>query len=144
MMNTLWLRRLIRKHDTLGHIVAGFYLLGYYLLVRRRSLTLSALVVACAASAAGISLLYRSAVYPTQFQCDLGYGPSAYKIVDLGVPRGADFIVPLGVNSDNKVVSAAVMTDDTVRAFFWQNGKIQDLGALGGRQAVAGAINDRG
>jgi probable HAF family extracellular repeat protein len=142
-MNTLWLRRLIRKHDTLGHIVAGFYLLGHYLLVRRRNLTLSALVVTCAASAAAISLLHRSASRPA-YDGQLFAGPTAYKIVDLGALRGAEFMVPYGVNSDNQVVGLAVMENDTFRAFLWQNGKVQDLGALGGQEAVANGINDRG
>jgi probable HAF family extracellular repeat protein len=142
-MNTLWLRRLIKKHDTLGHLVAGFVLLAHYLFVRRRNFTLSALIAACAASAAGISLLHR-AEPKIACSCAIDAGPAAYKIVDLGTMRGAQFVAPYGVNSQNQVVGAALMENDDIHAFIWQNGRFQDLGGLGGTLAAASGINDRG
>jgi probable HAF family extracellular repeat protein len=143
-MNTLWLRRLIRKHDTLGHLVAGLFLLAHYLLVRKRNLTLATLAAVCAASAAGLSLLHRD-LRAAKSDCPaVETGPTAYKIIDLGAPRGAEVVLPLGVNGDNQVVGGVLMQDDTIHAFLWQNGRMQDLGNLGGTLAIATGINDRG
>jgi probable HAF family extracellular repeat protein len=84
-------------------------------------------------------------------------------ITDLGTLPGGTESSALAVNSLGQVVGAAnsgtpyginevnlpIFSDEygwttPTRAFFWQNGKMQDLGTLGGTDAVAYLVNDLG
>ena len=79
-------------------------------------------------------------------------------IKDVGTLNGGYESAALAVNSKGQVVGAADndTTDATpissdvygwgsqTRAFLWQNGAMQDLGTLGGTDAVAFLVNERG
>ncbi len=139
-MNSLWLRRLIRRHDTLGHLVAGLFLIGYYLLVRKRKAMLIWLSVLMPL----LLLVWSQSLAAWRVHRSLTNGPANYKVTDLGTLRGVEVVVPTSVNSNNQVVGVLVLKDDTYRGFAWQSGKFQELGGLGGKNILAYGINDSG
>jgi probable HAF family extracellular repeat protein len=75
------------------------------------------------------------------------------KLIDLGT-FGGNNSCPAAVNDRGQMVGAAATTisdpfplcfgTQQTHAFLWQNGSKQDLGTLGGPDAAAGLINDRG
>ncbi|HET7403221.1 MAG TPA: hypothetical protein VFJ62_15610 [Usitatibacter sp.] len=64
---------------------------------------------------------------------------------DLGFPPGYRQSAAAGVNGHGVVVGSGIpnFTSDN-HALIWQNGVVRDLGGLGGHNAFAGLINDRG
>jgi probable HAF family extracellular repeat protein len=75
------------------------------------------------------------------------------KVTDLGTLGGNESFA-LSLNNKDQVVGISSNTildpfsmfglGTQTRAFIWQHGVMRDLGTLGGPDAVAGAINDRG
>lgn len=68
------------------------------------------------------------------------------KITDLGVlpGEGGIFTVPTGINDSNEVVGFGDNRESLDRAFLYRNGKMTDIGTLGGSHAEAYAINNAG
>jgi probable HAF family extracellular repeat protein len=68
------------------------------------------------------------------------------KITDLGVlpGEGGIFTVPTGINDSGEVVGFGDNRESLARAWVFRNGKMTDLGTLGGPQAEATAINNAG
>jgi probable HAF family extracellular repeat protein len=70
--------------------------------------------------------------------------PEIYHVTDLGMPTGAQLIIPTAVNSGNQIAGLVFMDDDSMKGFYWQKGRWEGLGSLGGRLCVASGINDSG
>jgi probable HAF family extracellular repeat protein len=68
----------------------------------------------------------------------------------LGGLPGFHYSRATGINNDGMIVGAALAAETDrrgatrMRAFAWQNGRMQDLGTLGGDFSSAGAISDSG
>jgi probable HAF family extracellular repeat protein len=137
-MNTLWLRRLIRKNDDLGHAVAGLFLISYYLFVRRRVPTLAALFVGLAVTCWALKheplCSVNSVAVPT----------ASYTVQEITAPSNVFYVYPVAVNSSGMVAGFILTEGFDFHPFLWQNGKMRDLGTLGGADALATGLNDRG
>jgi probable HAF family extracellular repeat protein len=71
---------------------------------------------------------------------------SAGKITDLGLlpGEGGTFTTPTGINNSGEVVGSGNNRESMERAWVYRNGRMSDLGTLGGPQAAASAINASG
>jgi probable HAF family extracellular repeat protein len=72
-------------------------------------------------------------------QQDIGY-----QVEDLGFLAGGTFTQVEGLNSSGQIAGYASTWNGVIRAFLWQNGKIYDLGTLGGASAAAYSLNAAG
>ena len=67
---------------------------------------------------------------------------SKYTIQDLGTLPEGSTSAGMKANSTGQVVGIADDTNGLDHAFLWEDGKLRDLGSLGGKQSRAAAIND--
>ncbi|MHC4091031.1 MAG: hypothetical protein ACYSVY_12300 [Planctomycetota bacterium] len=70
-----------------------------------------------------------------------GAAAQDYVITDLGLLPDSHSTEAFSINARRQVVGIA---DVPLRAFFWENGRLQDMGTLGGSWAVAYGINNSG
>lgn len=142
-LNSVPLRRLLRKHGNLGYLVVGLYLTGYWLYHFKRRPTITVLTLAMAA---GLFTLWtgphRCSRGGTQAQANIR---AAYSIADLGVVSGYDYSFADKVNNKGQV--SGEITDEEfekIHGFFHSGSKMIDIGTLGGEFSVANGLNDSG
>ena len=142
-LNSIPLRRLLRKHGNIGYLVVGLYLAGYWLYHFKRRPTIAALTLAMAA---GIFTLRPVTCHLTRGGNLTQPGTrAAYSITDLGVVSGYEYSFADKVNNKGQVTG--VITDEEfekVHGFFYSNGKMTDIGTLDGEFSNALDLNDSG
>jgi len=70
--------------------------------------------------------------------------PGSYGITLLGGIPGAAYPGAEAINNRGQVVVMAGLADGTQRSYLWSNGRLTDLGSLGGTRTWARDLNDRG
>ncbi len=152
-MNSLPLRKLIRKHGALGYLAVGCYLLGYWLFhfKRRQTALILTLLALAYASVTWMALRIADADFDPSYmrQCQKGMmptDPQSYTITDLGVVSG--YTYSFGRNINAKGQTAGTLSDkdfEKRHAFFCTSGgKISDIGTLGGDVSFTFGLNDEG
>ena len=152
-MNSLPLRKLIRKYGNLGYLVAGCWLLGCWLFqVKRRQMT-AAIALALLAGSGAFWLNMRQKPF-TDMECTLigrdaetaRTDAASYTVTDLGVISGYDYSFGQKINAKGQ--TTGFVADDEfekVHGFFCtSNGKMSDIGTLGGDISVTTGLNDDG
>lgn len=79
-------------------------------------------------------------------QSSLFFGPKdaaaqEYVVTDLGLLPGSFATEAYSINARGQVVGTA---DAPMRAFFWEDGRMYDMGTLGGSKVLTYGINNRG
>lgn len=149
-MNSRPLRKLIRKYGALGYVVVGGYLLGYWLFHFKRKQT--AVVLALLVLAASAALRLNTSVPSGDMEYTLigreavRTNAQSYTITDLGVVSG--YAYSFGQHINAKGQTAGVLSDEEfekMHSFFCtSNGKMSDIGTLGGDFSTTYGINDDG
>ena len=100
-LNSVPLRRLLRRHGNLGYLLVGFYLAGYWLYHFKRRQTIAILTLAMAAGAFTFwTGPYRLSHGNTQAPTGIR---AAYKITDLGIVSGYEYSFGEAINNKGQV-----------------------------------------
>ena len=67
-----------------------------------------------------------------------------YAVIDLGTLPGGNFSQPFFVNDNGAVSGSSNLSNNTQHAVLWYQGRITDLGTLGGPNSIAFSVNALG
>jgi probable HAF family extracellular repeat protein len=78
------------------------------------------------------------------FASQFAKAQTSYTIADLGVLPGGNYSEADGVNNRGQVAGWSDLAPGQNRAFLYSNGRVQNIGTLGGELSFGSAINDHG
>lgn len=143
-MRITWLRRLVRRGNGAGILLAAGFLLLRFLWLRK------VVAVPALAAATGIALVFLHALHPGHKPMDVPQettsAPSTYRVTDLGTLPNQPQSAASAINNKAQIVgwSGAGAGLKGTRAFLWHRGRMQALGVRQGDFSTATGINDKG
>jgi probable HAF family extracellular repeat protein len=99
----------------------------------------------CIAALAALAALVTPIQLAAQGDGEHHKKPTHYTVIKLGNPLGGTASAAQGINNRGWVDGDSSLTGDaTEHAVLWRNGKVTDLGTLGGLNSSGGPVNDAG
>jgi probable HAF family extracellular repeat protein len=159
-MNPTKLRRLAKKYGTPGVLFAGAVLLLHSLWRRKPLLIVSfGVLVLAAGLRIPMTCSHRAQTFAEPFATyfdpqmeaqDMSTAegpleePTAFRVVDLGVLPGGEISEATGISDKGHVAGVSDVSGETFHGFFWDGGKMHDIGTLGGELSIALGVNNSG
>ncbi len=133
-----WFRKLAQRGGLPGLMAAGLYIVTrrIWYSLPLRFWTITGIV------AASLYTAWTMTGFTGCGKAALTDRTPSYDIADLGTH--GEGVVVTSLNSHGDAAGLVILNEKTVHAVVWRDGKMQDIGTLGGSLSIATGISDRG